>query len=111
MVKAQCWSRVRSRNRRSKRRWCSAAPRSLHLPGDRSKVDLQALMKALAARSINEVHVEAGFKLNGSIVGAGLADELLVYFAPSLLGEAQGMLHLPALSDLAQAQTLEVSSK
>ncbi len=78
----------------------------LHLPGDRSKVDLNALMKVLAARSINEVHVEAGFKLNGSIVGAGLADELLVYLAPSLLGEAQGMLHLPALSDLAQAHRL-----
>lgn len=79
----------------------------LHLPGDRSKVDLKALMKALAARSLNEVHVEAGFKLNGSIVSAGLADELLVYFAPSLLGEAQGMLHLPALADLAQARRLK----
>jgi len=79
----------------------------LHLPGDRSKVDLKALMQALAARSINEVHVEAGFKLNGSIVRAGLADELLVYLAPSLLGEAQGMLNLPALSDLAQAQRLK----
>ena len=79
----------------------------LYLPGDRSKVDLKALMKALAARSINEVHVEAGFKLNGSIVSAGLADELLVYFAPSLLGEAQGMLHLPALADLAQARRLK----
>ena len=33
----------------------------LHVPGDRSKVDLLALMKALAARSINEVHVEAGY--------------------------------------------------
>jgi diaminohydroxyphosphoribosylaminopyrimidine deaminase/5-amino-6-(5-phosphoribosylamino)uracil reductase len=53
------------------------------------------------------VHVEAGFKLNGSIVGAGLADELLVYLAPSLLGEAQGMLHLPALTDLAQARRLK----
>lgn len=79
----------------------------LHLPGDRGKVDLKALMKALAARSINEVHVEAGFKLNGSIVRAGLADELLVYLAPSLIGEAQGMVHLPALSDLAQAQRLK----
>ena len=78
----------------------------LYLPGERNKVDLKALMKALAARTINEVHVEAGFKLNGSIMTAGLADELLVYFAPSLLGEAQGMVHLPALSDLAQAQRL-----
>ena len=79
----------------------------IHLPGERGKVDLKALMKALAARNINEVHVEAGFKLNGSIMMAGLVDELLVYLAPSLLGEAQGMLHLPALSDLAQARRLK----
>ena len=79
----------------------------LHLPGERGKVDLKALMNALAVRTINEVHVEAGFKLNGSIMSAGLADELLVYLAPSLLGEAQGMLHLPALSELSHAQRLK----
>ena len=71
------------------------------------KVDLSALMRALAARGINEVHVEAGFKLNGSLVRAGLADELLVYLAPTLIGDAQGMLDLPSLSDLAQAQRLK----
>ena len=71
------------------------------------KIDLDALMRALAARGINEVHVEAGFKLNGSIVRAGLADELLVYLAPTLIGDAQGMLDLPSLSDLAQAQRLK----
>jgi len=65
------------------------------------------LMRALAARGINEVQVEAGFKLNGSIVRAGLADELLIYLAPTLIGDAQGMLDLPALSDLAQAQRLK----
>jgi diaminohydroxyphosphoribosylaminopyrimidine deaminase/5-amino-6-(5-phosphoribosylamino)uracil reductase len=77
------------------------------LPGDGGKVDLAALMRELARRQINEVHVEAGFKLNGSLVKAGVVDELLVYLAPLLIGEAQGMLHLPALSDLAQAQRLE----
>jgi diaminohydroxyphosphoribosylaminopyrimidine deaminase/5-amino-6-(5-phosphoribosylamino)uracil reductase len=77
------------------------------LPGDRGKVDLTALMRELARRQINEVHVEAGFKLNGSLVKAGVVDELLVYLAPLLIGEAQGMLHLPALSDLAHAQRLE----
>ena len=81
--------------------------RSFICPGDRSKVDLEGADEGACGRSINEVHVEAGFKLNGSIVSAGLADELLVYFAPSLLGEAQGMVHLPALSDLAQAQKLK----
>ncbi len=78
----------------------------LNLPADHGKVDLKALMQALAARAINEVHVEAGFKLNGSLVRAGVVDELLVYLAPTLLGEAQGMLHLPALSDLDHAQRL-----
>ncbi len=78
----------------------------LRLPADQGKVDLKALMQALAARNLNEVHVEAGFKLNGSLVRAGVVDELLVYLAPMLIGEAHDMLHLPALSDLAHAQRL-----
>ena len=78
----------------------------LRVPNENGKVDLGELMKQLAKRGINEVHVEAGFKLNGSLVSAGVVDELLVYFAPMLIGEAQGMLHLPALSDLAHAQRL-----
>jgi diaminohydroxyphosphoribosylaminopyrimidine deaminase / 5-amino-6-(5-phosphoribosylamino)uracil reductase len=78
----------------------------IHLPNENGKVDLAALMKHLAGRGINEVHVEAGFKLNGSLVSAGVVDELLVYLAPMLIGEAQGMMHLPALSDLAHAQRL-----
>ncbi len=76
------------------------------LPDERGKVDLVALLRELARRQVNEVHVEAGFKLNGSLVRAGVVDELLVYLAPLLLGEAQGMVHLPALSDLGQAQRL-----
>jgi diaminohydroxyphosphoribosylaminopyrimidine deaminase/5-amino-6-(5-phosphoribosylamino)uracil reductase len=79
----------------------------LELPDAQGKVDLAALMRELAHRHVNEVHVEAGFRLNGSLVKAGVVDELLVYLAPMLIGEAQGMLHLPALSDLAQAQRLE----
>lgn len=79
---------------------------TLVLPNGDGKVDLVALMKELGRRGCNEVHVEAGFKLNGSLVRAGLVDELLVYLAPTLIGEAHGMVHLPALSDLAQAQRL-----
>jgi diaminohydroxyphosphoribosylaminopyrimidine deaminase/5-amino-6-(5-phosphoribosylamino)uracil reductase len=71
------------------------------------KVDLPALLKELARRGINEVHAEAGFRLNGSLVRKGCVDELLVYMAPMLLGEATGMVNLPALSDLAQAQRLQ----
>ena len=64
------------------------------------KVDLRALMDALAQRGLNEVHVEAGAALNASLVSAGVVDELLVYLAPSLLGEARAMFKMAAPSSL-----------
>ena len=65
------------------------------------KVDLPALMLELGRREINEVHVEAGAKLNASLVREGCVDELLVYLAPSLIGAGQGMFALPPLDRLA----------
>jgi diaminohydroxyphosphoribosylaminopyrimidine deaminase/5-amino-6-(5-phosphoribosylamino)uracil reductase len=77
------------------------------LPNAGGKVDLAGLMRELARRELNEIHVEAGFKLNGSLVAAGLVDELLVYLAPSLIGEGgRGMFALPAIEDLAQRRQL-----
>lgn len=70
------------------------------LPNARGKVDLQALMTELGTRQINELHVEAGFKLNGSLIREACVDELLMYLAPSLLGDAQGLFDLPALENL-----------
>ena len=55
-------------------------------PGADGKVDLAAMLADLAQRGINELHVEAGHKLNGSFVRAGLVDEFLIYMAPTLLG-------------------------
>ena len=67
----------------------------------KGKVDLPALFKYLAEKlHINEVHVEAGFKLNGSLIREGCVDELLIYMAPKLLGEGMGMAYLPALDTL-----------
>ncbi|HUG24040.1 bifunctional diaminohydroxyphosphoribosylaminopyrimidine deaminase/5-amino-6-(5-phosphoribosylamino)uracil reductase RibD [Piscinibacter sp.] len=57
------------------------------LPGPNGKVDLAAMLADLAARGVNELHVEAGHKLNGSFVREGLVDEFLVYIAPKLLGQ------------------------
>jgi diaminohydroxyphosphoribosylaminopyrimidine deaminase / 5-amino-6-(5-phosphoribosylamino)uracil reductase len=78
------------------------------------KVDLAAMMRDLAqVREINELHVEAGFKLNGSLIKAGLVDEFVVYLAPKLLGSGMGLANLPALPELAAlppAQTLEFKS-
>ena len=56
------------------------------LPGASGKVDLAAMLADLATRGINELHVEAGHKLNGSFVREGLVDEFLIYMAPKLLG-------------------------
>jgi len=70
------------------------------LPNSEGKVDLPALMLELGRRQINELHVEAGSKLNGSLIREGCVDELLLYLAPALIGDAQGMFGLPALADL-----------
>jgi diaminohydroxyphosphoribosylaminopyrimidine deaminase/5-amino-6-(5-phosphoribosylamino)uracil reductase len=70
------------------------------------KVDLPALMLELGRREINEVHVEAGAKLNASLVREGCVDELLVYLAPSLIGAGQGMFALPPLTRLADKVAL-----
>lgn len=78
----------------------------LVMPNRAGKVDLPALMKELGRREINEVHVEAGSKLNGSLIREGCVDELLVYLAPSLLGTAQGMFSLGPFDSLEQRQQL-----
>ncbi len=78
------------------------------LPNASGKVELGDLMHELGRRQLNEVHVEAGFKLNGSLLRAGLVDELLVYLAPSVIGASPNdMFNLPALDDLAQQRRLE----
>lgn len=76
------------------------------LPNAAGKVDLPALMLELGRREINELHVEAGAKLNGSLIREGCVDELLVYLAPCLIGEAQGMFALAPLQRLEQKQQL-----
>ena len=77
------------------------------LPNESGKVDLPALITELGRRQINELHVEAGFKLNGSLIREGCVDELLVYLAPTLIGDAQGMFALPALTDLKNKKLLK----
>jgi len=80
------------------------------LPDARGKVDLAAMMKDLARREINEVHVEAGSKLNGSLIREGLVDEFLVYLAPTLLGPGLGMASLGPLERLSDALPLQFQS-
>jgi len=77
------------------------------LPGAQGKVDLAAMLADLAQRGINELHVEAGHKLNASLLRAGLVDELLVYLAPKLLGLGREMAAFGPLESLADALEFE----
>ena len=71
------------------------------LPNSGGKVDLSALLLELGRRGINEVLAESGFKLNGSLLREGCVDELILYLAPALVGDAaRGLFNLPALSSL-----------
>lgn len=70
------------------------------------KVDLPALLAELARRGINELHVEAGHRLNGSFVREGLVDEFLVYLAPKLTGQGRPMAAFGPLARLDEAQVL-----
>src|SRR5262245_39535528 len=81
------------------------------LPNARGKVELPRMLEELGRRGVNELHVEAGFRLNGSLVREGCVDEFLLYFNPSFLGDAaQGMLDLPAVAALDQRLKLKLVS-
>lgn len=77
------------------------------LPNSQGKVDLEALLRDLARREVNELHVEAGHKLNGSLIREGCVNEFLVYLAPQMMGLGRGMAQWGPLSDLSQALHLE----
>jgi diaminohydroxyphosphoribosylaminopyrimidine deaminase/5-amino-6-(5-phosphoribosylamino)uracil reductase len=81
-----------------------------YLPGPNNKVDLAAVLRDLASREVNELHVEAGHKLNGSLLREGLVDELLLYMAPKLLGLGQEMAAFGPLNSLAEAIDLRFLS-
>ena len=77
------------------------------LANTHGKVDLAAMLKDLARREVNEVHVEAGHKLNGSLLREGLVDELLLYQAPKLLGEGAGIAAIGPFTQLSESVTFE----
>jgi diaminohydroxyphosphoribosylaminopyrimidine deaminase/5-amino-6-(5-phosphoribosylamino)uracil reductase len=87
----------------------SAGADTVIIPNDRGKVELFKLMEELASRELNEIHVEGGAKLNGSLLEAGVVDELLVYLAPSVIGNSgRGMFDLPELTELSRIKGLEI---
>jgi diaminohydroxyphosphoribosylaminopyrimidine deaminase/5-amino-6-(5-phosphoribosylamino)uracil reductase len=89
-----------------------AATGSIALPDGDGRVDLPALFRVLAERGINEVHVEAGAKLNGALLRAQLIDDVLIYFAGALIGDpARGMFETASpLLTLAQRVNVDWTS-
>ena len=81
----------------------------ISLPGAEGQVDLPRLMQELGQRGLNEVLTEAGPLLNGALIAAGCADALLLYLAPSLLGNpSRGMFALPEMDSLQQRHQLHI---
>jgi diaminohydroxyphosphoribosylaminopyrimidine deaminase/5-amino-6-(5-phosphoribosylamino)uracil reductase len=79
-------------------------------PDAAGKVDLAAMLRDLAQRGINELHVEAGHKLNGSFVRAGLVDEFLIYMAPKLIGMGRELAAFGPLERLQDSVALRFVS-
>ncbi|MDZ7663433.1 bifunctional diaminohydroxyphosphoribosylaminopyrimidine deaminase/5-amino-6-(5-phosphoribosylamino)uracil reductase RibD [Thiohalophilus sp.] len=74
-----------------------------------NNVDLGAVLDQLGEMEINELHVETGATLAGALMQAGLVDELIIYMAPTLLGDAaRGLFHLPGLENMADQLQLQI---
>lgn len=81
----------------------------VELPAGSGGVDLSALLDALGAHEVNEVQLEAGPTLAGRLLDQGLADELLIYQAPHLLGDdARGLFTLPPLASMQQRRRVQI---
>lgn len=87
----------------------AAGAEVLCLPDGADAVDLTTLLEKLAAREVNEILVEAGARLCGALLKAGLADELIVYLAPLLLGDnARGMFSVPGIEVMADRVIIDI---
>lgn len=82
----------------------------VHLPHGLDHVDLEATLRLLAARQVNEVLVETGATLSGAMLQADLIDELVIYMAPLLMGDAaRGLFHLPGMERMDQRIALNIT--
>jgi diaminohydroxyphosphoribosylaminopyrimidine deaminase/5-amino-6-(5-phosphoribosylamino)uracil reductase len=79
----------------------------LQMGGADGRVDLHALLEELGRRGTNELHVEAGERLNAALLEADLVDEWLVYLAPMFIGPGRGMAAQPALAALSESRRLQ----
>ncbi len=87
----------------------AAGVHAIDLPAgaDPARIDLGEVLAYLARRGVNELHVEAGARLNAAFIQGGWVDELLVYLAPSVIGPGRPFADLGLLPDLAGAPRFE----
>jgi diaminohydroxyphosphoribosylaminopyrimidine deaminase/5-amino-6-(5-phosphoribosylamino)uracil reductase len=84
--------------------------RVVPLPLQDGQLDLPAVLQYLGTLQVNEVHLEAGATLCGALMQAGLLDELVIYMAPHLMGDAaRGLFALPGLEQMAQRIRLSIN--
>ncbi len=87
----------------------AAGAELLCIPNEQGKVCLKTLLSHLASREINEVLVEGGEGLNGALLAQNLIDELLIYYAPKLMGgAAKSMFAMPEFTQMNQAIDLHI---
>ena len=79
------------------------------MPDRDGRVNVAGMLRDLALREVNELHVEAGAVLNGAVIQSGMLDELLLYMAPSLLGPGAEMAQWGPLTSLQDRVALAVS--
>lgn len=81
----------------------------LTVPALAEGLDLSRVLAELGRRQINELHLECGATLAGSMLRAGLIDELVIYMAPILMGDgARGLFHLPGLAGMSESVALHL---
>ena len=89
--------------------WQKPGVEMVQLEAHNQRIDLVEAMKYLAGREINEVHVEAGSILCGALLAAGVVDEIVIYMAAHIMGDAgKGLFHLPELNEMKQRIGLEI---
>lgn len=87
----------------TKERLEKAGAEVLMLPSCGRSVDMESVLERLGQMEVNEVLLETGATLSGSMLDAGLIDEIVVYMAPVIMGDgARGLFHLPGIENMTQ---------
>lgn len=94
----------------SRREALQAAGAGIHKVAEaEGHVDLEAVLSGLAELEINDVLAETGRELSGALLAGNLADELVIYQAPHIMGsETRGMFATPQWQDLTQRLELDI---